>query len=122
MSKKERKQSFIFKKLQEGEMTQAAAAKSLGITIRWVRKKFKRFLAEDDAGLAHKNRGKSSSRKWNQQHESIALDLLKGDWHDFGPTFAAEQLAKQGIKVSSETLRKSMMQAGLWCAKQRATQ
>lgn len=119
MSKKERKQSFMFKKLQAGEITQAEAARNLGISIRWVRKKYKRFIAKDDAGLVHGNRGKSSSRKWDPQHEEIALSLLKSDWHDFGPTFAAEQLAKQGIKVSPETLRKSMIKAGLWVGKQR---
>ena len=35
------------------------------------------------------------------------MEILKQpDWHDFGPTFAAEQLAKRHqIQVSKETLR-----------------
>jgi hypothetical protein len=33
---------------------------------------------------------------------------------DFGPTLASEHLARQGLRVSRETLRQWMMQAGLW--------
>jgi hypothetical protein len=41
--------------------------------------------------------------------------LQHPDWHDFAPTFAAEQLAKQyGIGISDETLRQWMMEAGMW--------
>jgi len=37
------------------------------------------------------------------------------DWHDFGPTFASEQLAKRHkIQVGKETLRGWMIEAGLW--------
>ena len=43
--------------------------------------------------------------------------LKRPDWHDFGPTFASEQLAKwHGIHVSDEMLRKWMIKAGLWKA------
>jgi hypothetical protein len=41
--------------------------------------------------------------------------LKQPDWHDFGPTFAAEQLAQRHqIQVGKETLRKWMMEAGMW--------
>ena len=38
------------------------------------------------------------------------------EWDDFGPTFASEQLAnwQYGIQVSDETVRRWMMDAGLW--------
>ena len=44
------------------------------------------------------------------------MSLLKQpDWHDFGLTFASKQLAKQQqIGVGKETLRKWMIDAGLW--------
>jgi hypothetical protein len=43
------------------------------------------------------------------------------EWRDFGPTFASEQLEKRhGITVSKETLRKWMIEAGLWRSRRRA--
>ena len=45
------------------------------------------------------------------------------DWHDFGPTFAAEQLGKRHqIQVGKETLRGWMIEAGLWKPKSRRVQ
>ena len=39
--------------------------------------------------------------------------LQQTDWHDFGLTFASEQLAQRhGIEVRKETLRKWMISAG----------
>ena len=44
------------------------------------------------------------------------MEILKQpDWHDFGATFASEQLAKRHqIEVSKETVRGWMIGAGLW--------
>ena len=65
MSKKERKQLIVFNELKHGEITQAKAALKLGISTRWVRKKYKRYVLQGDAGLVHANRGKSSPRGWD---------------------------------------------------------
>ena len=46
--------------------------------------------------------------------------LKQPEWHDFGPTFASEQLAKRyDIQVSKETVRGWMVSAGLWRAQSR---
>jgi len=45
----------------------------------------------------------------------LAIDLLKSEgWRGFGPKFAVEQLRKKGIIVSNETIRKIMIEEGLW--------
>ena len=44
LSMKEREQIAIFDRLKKKEISQAGAAKSLGMTTRWVRKKMKRYL------------------------------------------------------------------------------
>ena len=51
------------------------------------------------------------------------MTLVKENYIDFGPTFAAEKLAEDhGLKVSRETLRKLMQDAGIWLSrKQRRT-
>ena len=43
------------------------------------------------------------------------MALIKENYVDFGPTLAAEKLAEHhGFKVSRETLRKWMVEDGLW--------
>jgi hypothetical protein len=45
----------------------------------------------------------------------VGLHFVAAEWHDFGPTFAAEQLGKRHqIQVGKETLRGWMTEAGLW--------
>ena len=45
---------------------------------------------------------------------------MGGRRHNFGPTFASEQLAKRHkIEVSKETVRAWMMDAGLWKSRPR---
>jgi hypothetical protein len=74
---------------------------------------------QGDAVVVHGLRGRSSNRKISDKTQRQALTILKTpDWHDFGPTFAAEQLAKRHqIHVGKETLRGWMIDAGLWKSK-----
>jgi hypothetical protein len=53
--------------------------------------------------------------------ERRAMEALKDpEWHDFGPTFASEQLARRnGIVASKETVRRWMIRAGLWESRSR---
>jgi hypothetical protein len=71
--------------------------------------------------VIHGLQGRPSNRKLSAKTQEQALEILaQPDWHDFGPTFACEQLSKRhGIRVSDETLRGWMIQAGLWKAKAR---
>lgn len=121
MNSKEREQLVTFKKLADGQISQATAAKMLRVSSRWIRKKFKRYQKEGDVGLVHKGRGKLSSKKWSAIDRTFSLDLLRSDdWLGFGPTFAAEKLAKgYGIKVSRETLRQLMKANGFDYAKRK---
>ena len=120
MNRKEREQLIVFRKLKNGEITQSEAALQLKVSARWVRKKYKRYQEFGDIGLVHKNRGKASKKRWNEQEKALTIELLQSDWKDFGPTFTAEKLEElKGIKISKETLRKAMIQAGVWQGKKR---
>ena len=120
MNKKEREQAKVFEQIREGLITQVEAAARLRVTDRWVRKKLKRFYTSGDHGLIHRGRGKTSPRRWNEKHESFLIELLRGDWHGFGPTFAAEKLEElHEIKVSKEVVRKAMIRASLWTPKRK---
>jgi len=119
MSQEERDELDWLKRAKEGSITQREAARKMGVSDRWVRTLLKRMSKQGDAVVVHGLRGRPSNRKLPAETQRQALALLKQpDWHDFGPTFAAEQLAKRHqIQVGKETLRGWMIEAGLWKSK-----
>lgn len=119
MSQSERDGLHWLKRVEAHSMTQREAAEKMGVTARWVRELVKRMKKQGDAVVVHGLRGRSSNRKLSDQTQRQALAILKKpEWHDFGPTFAAEQLAKRHqIHVGKETLRRWMIDAGLWKSK-----
>jgi transposase len=121
MSQEERDCLDWLKRAKDGSMSQREAAEKMGVSARWVRKLLRRMAKRGDAVVVHGLRGRSSNRKLSAETQRQALAILKQpDWHDFGPTFAAEQLAQRHqIQVGKETLRKWMMEAGLWQSKAR---
>ncbi len=77
-------------------MSQREVAEKMGVSARWVRKHLSRMAKRGDAVVVHGLRGRPSNHKLRAETQRQALAILKQpDWHDFGPTFAAEQLAKR---------------------------
>jgi transposase len=116
MSQEERDWLDWLKRARDGAMTQRQAAEQMGVSERWVRKLLRRMPREGDEVVVHGLRGQASNRKIAEAQRKRAVGALRDpDWHDFGPTFAGEQLAKRhGIEVSKETVRKWMIAEGLW--------
>jgi len=124
MSQEERDWLDWLKRAKDGKMTQREAAERMEVSERWVRTLLKRMSKHGDAVVVHGLRGRPSNRKLAAKAQRQALAILKQpEWHDFGPTFAAEQLAKRHqIQVGKETLRGWMIEAGLWKSKARRLQ
>ena len=116
MSQEERDKLEWLKRAEDKVISQREAARRMGVSDRWVRKLLKRMKQQGDTVVVHGLRGRASNRKIAARVQTQAMEILKQpDWHDFGPTFASEQLAKRhGIKLSDETLRGWMIGAGLW--------
>src|SRR4029453_3413088 len=116
MSQEERDDLHWLKRVEAGSMTQREAAEKMGVTTRWGRKLVQRMKKEGDAVVVHGLRGRTSNRRLSDKTQRQALAILKRpEWHDFGPTFAAEKLAKRHqIRVGKETLRGWMIETGLW--------
>ena len=121
MSQEERDELDWLKRAKEGSITQREAAQRMDVSERWVRTLVKRMSQQGDAVVVHGLRGRPSNRKLPAETQRQALAILKQpDWHDFGPTFAAEQLAKRHqIQVGKETLRGWMIEAGMWKSQSR---
>jgi hypothetical protein len=116
MNQEERDWLEWLKRAQDGVVTQRQAAEKMGVSDRWVRKLLVRMKTDGDAVVVHGLQGRASNRQIDPKTQARAIQLLKQpEWHDFGPTFASEQLAKRhGIQVSKETVRGWMVAAGLW--------
>ena len=114
MSQEERDKLEWLKRARDKGISQREAASKIGVSDRWVRKLLKRMKKQGDRVVVHGLRGRTSNRKITAKVQVRALEILQQpDGHDFGPTFASEQLAKwHGIELSDETLRRWMIQAG----------
>lgn len=74
-----------------------------------------RYKAEGISGIASRKRGKPSNRKYPDSIRDYVLHIVRAKYHDFGPTLAAEKLEEvHQLSISKETLRKWMMEAGIW--------
>lgn len=123
MSQKERERLRVLAVLVERRLTQGEAARRLRLSERQVRRIVCRYRAEGDAGLVHRARGRPSNRRLPQETRQRALEEVKRQYRDFGPTLAAEKLQERdGVLVSRETLRQWMMAEGLWQSRRPARQ
>ena len=121
MSQEERDKLEWLKRAKDKVISQREAADRIGVSDRWVRKLLRGLKKHGDRVVVHGLRGRASNRKIAAKVQAQVIELLKQpDWHDFGPTFASEQLAKRhGLELSDETLRQWMIGAGLWKSKSR---
>ncbi len=106
--------------MRQQHITQREAGEQLGVNERWVRKLLARLRQEGDRGIMHRLRGRTSNRRLAAAIQARAVKLVKSRYSDFGPTLAAEYLEeKHGLRVSQETLRQWLIEAGVWRARGR---
>ena len=123
MSERELNRIEVLSQVTQGRMTAVTAANVLGLSRRQVHRLLKDFQTDGPAAIRHKARGRRSNNRIDPAVSEFAVTLVRENYIDFGPTFAAEKLAEDhGLKVSRETLRKWMQDAGIWLSrKQRRT-
>lgn len=114
LSAQERERLKVLHEVERGHLSQIDAARRLRLSDRQVRRLLQRLRQVGDCGLPHGLRGRPSNRKIPADTEQRSLRRLRlPAYWGFGPTLAAEHLARQGLQVSRETLRKWMNAAGL---------
>ena len=114
LSQRERDRLHVLHELQKGRFTQFTAAQRMKLTARQVRRLLLRLREEGDRAVMHGLRGRPSNRKFAVSFERKVLARVGQRYADFGPTLAAEHLAKEGLALSRETLRKWMSKAAFW--------
>lgn len=116
MTQADRDRLVALKKAKKKLITQKEAAEELGITERHVRRLLRQLKRRGDKVVVHALRGLPSNRKISADTEQEAIAILSQPvYRGFGPTLAAEYLAKKhDIEVSRETVRQWMISAKLW--------
>ena len=115
MSERELKRVEVLAQIDDGRLTVEAGAHVLAMSKRQVFRLLKKYRVDGASSIRHKARGRSPNNQIHAAKRDYVLGLIEEKYTDFGPTLAAEMLAEHhGFIVSSETLRKWMVAAGLW--------
>lgn len=123
MSLKEAERLGIMKGLDKKELTLRQACEQLGLSLKQTRRIWKRYLEEGAKGLITRKRGQPSSNKIAEEKRSRIMELIRARYFDFGPTLASEKLKERDkMTVSAETLRKWMIEEGMWKPKRKKEQ
>jgi len=102
-------------KLIDGDITTQIASFRLRISTRQVRRLVARFIESGEAGLVSRKQGKAGNHQLPSGVAQKALDAIREHYSDFGPTLAREKLlTRHGMHLSVESVRKLMIQDGLW--------
>jgi hypothetical protein len=105
----------VMTRVDERRLTQREAARILGLGERQVQRLCAAVRRDGADGLVSRKRGRISSRRFPQSLTRAIVTLVSEHYADFGPTLACEKLEQRSaITLSAETLRKLMIQVGLW--------
>lgn len=106
----------VMARVAAGMLSLKQAAQLLGLSYRHAKRLSQRYQRGGSAGLAHGHTGHRSNRAKPDEVRELALAFVRERGVDtFGPALAASELASEtGLIVSHETLRRWMLEAGLW--------
>lgn len=124
MTQKDRDRLVALKKAKRKLIPQRQAAEELQVTERHVRRMLVKLKKAGDRSVIHGLRGRVSNRKLSVGVREKAVRILSQEvYRGFGPTLASEYLAnKHKLQIGRETLRKLMIEAGLWHGQHRRSE
>lgn len=102
-----------------GKLTWDEAGAQLELSGRQVGRLCAKVLKKGNAGIIHGLRGKPSNNQLEPGLLEKAMEHVKSQYSDFGPSFANEKLwDNHKIKLSTPTLNNAMTKEGLWKQKE----
>jgi len=100
--------------IKKGELSVAEAGRAMGVCYRQAKRIWGRYKKVGDAGLVHRRRGQPGTRRKAANFRRQVLARYEQRYPDFGPTLAAEKLQEEGLQMDHETLRRWLIEKGLW--------
>lgn len=117
MSYEEKRQEVIAL-VKAKVLAQSEAATILGIGIRQVKRLCRALREQGSTGLISKKQGRPATNRVPDEIKQQVITHAQSKYVDFGPTFMAEKLKElDNIDLSKETIRKILIDAGLWKGK-----
>src|ERR1700680_3945709 len=120
MSQRELRRVEVLARVKSKELKVGDGASLVGVSYRQGKRLWKRYREEGARGLKHRGVGRASARAKPARFRRRVMKLVRekygeGEGEAFGPTLAAEHLASEdGMKIDAETLRRWMLEEGLW--------
>jgi len=98
--------------VKSSDLTLVQAAGLARLSYRQVKRVWRRYQDQGEAGLVHRLRGRVSPRRIASELRAKILARVEVRYAGFGPTLAAEYLLGEGLKVDHETLRRWLVAEG----------
>jgi len=120
MSRRELERVEVMGRVKQGDLSLLDGAAILGLSYRQTKRVWRRYRERGAEGLKHGNAGRESNRGKPGKLRRRVLSLIRSKYggaerERFGPTLAAEHLGEEdGIAIDHETLRRWMLEEGLW--------
>lgn len=115
MSQKELSRLEVIQRVNNKRLTQREAASLMGLCVRQVKRFLRAYRRDGARALQSRRRGRASNNQLPQETLSLATQLLRSRYCDFGPTLAHEKLLEEdGLHLSRESVRRLMISSGLW--------
>jgi len=119
MSMQELDRLKLIQAVIDGNLKPGQAGLRLNLTTRQIQRLVKRYQTQGATGLASGKRGRASNHQLPPGLAAQALAIIRQRYADFGPTLACEKLYEcHGLQIGTETVRKLMIEAGLWIPRQ----
>ena len=120
MSTRELTRAGVMARVAAGTLSLKSGAAVMDVSYRQAKRLYRRYRAEGAKGLKHRSAGRGSNAARHVAERAPILALVREKYSGpvderFGPTLAAEHLASEdGVQVHHDTLRRWMLEAGLW--------
>ena len=115
MTSKERRRAEVIGAVVDKRLRQWKAAELLGLTPRHIKRLVSRFKQEGPQGMVSRRKGRPSGNATPIEERRRIVELLRNGFADFPPGMAHKKLADEHhCHLSVETVRKWMIEEGLW--------
>lgn len=115
MTQEGQKRAKVMEMLLAKKIRQKEASIRLGISIRQVKRLFKRYKEKGDEAMNHGLIVKRSNNRYDELEKEKIMKIVREKFRGYKPSFIAEKLIEDySIKVKANTLSIWMIAEGLW--------
>ena len=101
--------------IKQKKITQREVSEKLGLSLRQVKRIYKKYQKGGDESLNHGLKGCRGNHRINEEYKQQVLKLVDEKYREYSPTFISEKLLElDGVEIRANTLRMWMIEAGYW--------